>query len=205
MSRIITFGCSYTYGHGLPDCFIPPDGPGLKHSQQAWPSMLAQKLQKELLNTSYPGSSNLHILWKLFNTEFEKDDVVVILWTHFVRIFFSKLYLDSSITNWVKYENAEAHKLRLSEGENINIQNFLLIHHASLFLQKNNIKYYFLLAPHNENIDTFLEKFSIVNFFSNIKFDPIDKALDKAHPGLKSHQLLAEKIGQLILNDVVNL
>jgi hypothetical protein len=43
--RIIAFGCSYTYGHGLSDCLdndMMTQGP--THSNLAYPSILAEKL-----------------------------------------------------------------------------------------------------------------------------------------------------------------
>ena len=40
---LITFGCSFTYGHGLPDCIGGPDGhAGPTPSEQAWPAMLGK-------------------------------------------------------------------------------------------------------------------------------------------------------------------
>lgn len=47
MSRLIAFGCSHTYGHGLPDCFIPPHRPGTDPSKLSWPYPLG-----ELLNST---------------------------------------------------------------------------------------------------------------------------------------------------------
>jgi hypothetical protein len=43
--RIIAFGCSYTYGHGLPDCLDDDKiTQGPTHSNLAYPSILAEKL-----------------------------------------------------------------------------------------------------------------------------------------------------------------
>ena len=57
--NLITFGCSHTYGAGLPDCWIPNKGHGPKPSNNAWPSVLKQKLNfKSIDNSSRPGSSN---------------------------------------------------------------------------------------------------------------------------------------------------
>lgn len=63
MSRLITFGCSYTYGQGLPDCENTVINTGIKKfyvnssapSKQGWPSILSKRLDLELVNISAPG------------------------------------------------------------------------------------------------------------------------------------------------------
>ena len=42
--KLVTFGCSYTYGHGLPDCIMAKGRAGKRPSKFAWPYLLAKKL-----------------------------------------------------------------------------------------------------------------------------------------------------------------
>lgn len=76
--RLIAFGCSITYGQGLPDCnttFLTP-------SNYAWPSLVAKNINCTCNNQARPGSSNREILWRILNyNEYHHSDIVVILWT----------------------------------------------------------------------------------------------------------------------------
>ena len=86
MNKLLAFGCSHTYGESLPDCL--PNDPMPPPSQFAWPNLLAKKLDRECVNLSRSGSSNKQIHYNLVNTNFDKDDIVVVLWTHHVRTCF---------------------------------------------------------------------------------------------------------------------
>lgn len=85
MDRLVTFGCSYTYGHGLPDCITDHGGAGKIPSKFAWPQLLAKKLDKELYNAGIPGASNKLIMDTVINFPFKPTDTVVILWTYLSR------------------------------------------------------------------------------------------------------------------------
>lgn len=197
MSRLIALGCSYTYGHGLPDCHIPPNKPGPNHSKLSWASILAQKLNLELVNMAKPGISNIHILWQLLNFDFKDDDTCVTMWTHFNRHPVSILNDDSSIMYWgsyddVKYVSGVEHLV----DKNLLLKNFISIHHAHLYLRLKNIKHNFLVitwpevtyqVPSALFMPVFLKGVHLANML-------VDKALDNLHPGIKSHQNIANFI-----------
>ena len=85
MNRLVTFGCSHTFGLGLSDC---PDDPNIvkKASQYAWPNLLAKKLNRECVNKSRPGSSNKKIWYSFVKFEdLRSSDIVIILWSHLPR------------------------------------------------------------------------------------------------------------------------
>lgn len=86
---LITFGCSFTYGHGLPDCKGGPDGhAGPTPSEMAWPAMLGKLKNMKVDNKSSPGSSNNQIAKTIVDyinnvpSLFMDDIVVVILWAN---------------------------------------------------------------------------------------------------------------------------
>lgn len=90
MSRLIAFGCSFTYGHGLKDCCFD----GIKHhkidvmhtpSKFAWPQIAADMLDLECVNCSVSGTGNKQILYNIVNFEFKPNDIVVPMWTYFCR------------------------------------------------------------------------------------------------------------------------
>lgn len=76
MSRLITFGCSYAYGTGLPDCnnWMFNKLHNLKPSKMGWASLLAKKLKVDCVNESFPGSSNTEILYNVLKFNYQPDD-----------------------------------------------------------------------------------------------------------------------------------
>jgi len=78
MSRLITFGCSHTFGQALPDVWNNiRSGP----SKYAWPQLLADKLNIECVNLGIPGASNKQIWFRIVKIKFEPNDIVIILWS----------------------------------------------------------------------------------------------------------------------------
>lgn len=85
--RLITHGCSFTYGQELAD-------PG----SSSWPALLARKLDIELLNLAQPGYSNDLILQEIVTENinpkvgtpraWDYQDLVIIGWTSHLRMGF---------------------------------------------------------------------------------------------------------------------
>ena len=88
--RLILFGDSYTYGHSLPDCFIPPVGPGLKPSKLGYGNRLADKLNiPTVLNYAMPGASNKLIQHRIISfNNFTEDDLVIVQFSFKERTFY---------------------------------------------------------------------------------------------------------------------
>ena len=60
--RIISFGCSYTYGHGLADCLEEDKiTQGADPSKLAFASLLAKKINCKCINLGKSGNSNKEI------------------------------------------------------------------------------------------------------------------------------------------------
>lgn len=70
--KLITHGCSFTYGYELPD-------PSL-----SWPFVLAKKLDMECTNLGVPGYSNDEILEDLLKADLS-DSLVIVCWTTYIR------------------------------------------------------------------------------------------------------------------------
>jgi len=76
--RLIAFGCSNTYGHGLRDCAIGM-GAGEQPSKFAWPQLLSNDLNRVCLNLSNPGASMREVVHKIQTTKYRKGDMVVVM------------------------------------------------------------------------------------------------------------------------------
>jgi len=86
MKRLITFGCSHTFGHYLPDEQGSPNTHLDPPSKFAWPFLLSNKLgYSECYNEAQCGASNIEILNKLIMFNYAEHDVVIVLWSYLKR------------------------------------------------------------------------------------------------------------------------
>ena len=83
LSRLIAFGCSLTYGFGLPDCYVSDMQHGPNPSVHAWPALTATALKLDIVNKAISGASNLKILNEILNFDFNIEDTVIILWSFY--------------------------------------------------------------------------------------------------------------------------
>lgn len=201
MSRLVTFGCSHVYGHGLPDCHIPPDLPGLLPSNMAWPSILAEKLGRECVNLSSPGIGNLAILMKVLKYDFKQDDLVIIAFTYFGR-YDCHRFLDRDGNSEMIRKNTEDHRKLILADMGLKYpefreywSNWLAIHHAVTYLKSIKTRYFFHLAPMYGSKDHRKpDIFEFENYWEDVQLIFKDYAPDKKHQGLESHRLQSELI-----------
>ena len=192
MNRLIALGCSLTYGHGLPDCHIPPNLPGPKPSTMGWPNMLGSKMDRNTINLGIYGASNLNILWQLLNYKFEKNDFCVTIWSFFNRIDIRKIQKEPSILAEL-YDDEMYKNLILEKGYQFHtaIRNYMIFQHASLYLESKKIPYYFvILDGYESQIPSSLLVKNLDRPKRNLLF--VDKALDNSHPGIQSHKKISE-------------
>ena len=194
MPRLVTFGCSLTYGYALKDCYPVTDKP----SELAWPTLLAKKLNRDCLNLSVPGSGNLQILMAVLKTEYQPDDLIIVAHSYFNRFEWFK-FDDYQGNGYTVTPSKEGHKQKiLSELGEKHIEekyywyNWLAIHHTNLFLQNQNVKFnQFLNIPKNKR-DRKFNMLPIPNFWEDVRVIIEDVALDTLHPGPLSNELQAQ-------------
>lgn len=68
--RLITFGCSLTYGVGLKD-----------RRKQSWSAKLGNMLGLKVINNGIPGACNKQIYIHALKQKYSKNDVVVFSWS----------------------------------------------------------------------------------------------------------------------------
>lgn len=113
MNRLVTFGCSLTYGQSLEN-----------RMEQSWPAQLGKLLNLETDNQGGCGSSTKRIWWDCINYKFKPSDTVVICWTHRDRWCIIKSPIDTE-----QYEQWDIDQIAdktnyLAVAENLEIENF---------------------------------------------------------------------------------
>ena len=203
--RLVTFGCSITYGHGLSDCITNNQEPGDVPSEFSWPAVLSQSLDLELVNQGECGASNHKILCNILQYNFKPDDIVVIMWTfpdrdliYGKKNFFTGKQAVSSIGIWVDDELATNWKATHSAEDN-STKTWFHLHHSYLHLKLLNLKSYNFIVDY-DMIKRYKPKFINVPLH-NIKVSKlnVDFALDNMHPGPQTHKNIAEKIKDITL------
>jgi hypothetical protein len=192
MQTLFTFGCSFTYGHGLEDCDKANDQPGPHPSPSAWPAVLANLMGMHILNSSAPGASNLEILYRLLKYRFYSTDTVVIMWSFIERDYIFKNFQDNitgtQIGHWVSSDIAKNWMLT-HDLNDMGIRSWHYIHHADLYVKSRGAKcFHFVMDP--------IEYLKFKPNHINIEINPvvngrmmleIDRAPDGHHPGPLAH------------------
>jgi len=186
--RVIAFGCSYTYGHGLPDCLsddMVTQGP--IHSKLAYPSILANQLNCDYINLGKSGNSNKEIWYDVMNFDFQPGDIAVITWTYFSRFCIIKPESIRRINPWKKEE--KLYYMNYSNRHDMILDFYVRLNHVNLYLDSNNIKNYNYVI---DELGTVVPKWNKSNILG--QFEMVDKANDNCHPGMFSHNTFADKI-----------
>jgi len=202
MSRLITFGCSMTYGHGLADCLQNDNGPGYVSSKFAWPEHLGRYLEKDVINKSKPGASNLEILYHILNFEFDQDDIVVILWSFPSRdLIFNEPTPEYTFeyTPVGAWQNSALSRswLETHTDHDLLVRTWLNIHHTEQYLENITIKNNSFILEH-DIYGQCPDYIRFKNLSNSTIIDRTDIAFDGTHPGPIAHQRMADKIFKLL-------
>lgn len=204
MSRLIAFGCSNTLGEGLPDCRSRMNPKHSRPSSLAWPSCLAQLLGCKTVNLGHGGASNKFIANRILEYDFQPQDQVVILWSSFARHCVFKTtdkadYLRllpsdldrsaGSLQHCAADKTAtKAYYRHLYSDRDRIFENFLLINHAKLWLDKHAIaNWHFCWQEHSA------PKWNQTDL-KFIDIDSLPKADEHHHPTRQGHAEIADKM-----------
>lgn len=213
-NRLVAFGCSYTYGEGLPDCldtFNNPNTPMPQPSQLSWASVLAEKLNLECLNKAVCGASNKEIQHTILGEKLHKDDTVVILWTHNDRSCILKPdgNPDQFIPSYTEKRRGnppgrrDLNKLYYYyfwDEYNTKCETFVAIDHTYRYLTGLGIKVYnFTLRREKNKISSELKNLPTWFSVPLTNFSVIDDiAPDGTHPGIAASADMAEQAYAII-------
>lgn len=210
MSRLVAFGCSNTYGQGLPDCHIFDKNKGqfveaTKPSKHAWPRILGYLLKKDVVNQGVCGASNRRIWHEIVNFDYRPDDLVICHWSLINR--YAVIYKDKQPFNLGLWDspNPVLGKPYVNFITAVNddydrmIESTTFIDHANLFLkQRVSSIYNIVFNPLEfEDLPDWVNfEFDLEAAYYNGMFP---RALDNSHTGLEGHRMLANDLYKKIL------
>jgi len=210
--RLVTFGCSYTWGEGITSVDLRNMETPSKYS---WASMLGRFLNCNVLNLAEPAASNKHILYNLYNFDFTKDDIVCVQFTYFTR---DTLYSESTKFEHLnpggkKHINKIKLYYQLYDDYNLFMNNAMIINSCYDFLQNNKLNYVCYFVGYNNNIvhtdkikynTQFLSDKQKSTFRDISMLVDADKRLgsDKKHYSASVHEKIAEEYYKEITSKV---
>ena len=202
IKRLITHGCSYTYGEELDDPFT-----------QSWPAMLSKQLGTELVNLAQCAYSNDGIVQDIVTFDLREGDFVIVCWTHNHRL----LFVDddgwfTTLPNFVADGDFEKNRELITTLLLTNISNDWLYERwltqvilLQTYLKNKNIPFLFfnafgnVLGKHKliDSIDK--SKFMEWDTFNFCIFSNDYPLCPKLHPNADAHSALADKLIKNIL------
>ena len=204
--RIVTFGCSHTYGHGLTDCYVLPScQPGPTPSKFAWPELLGQELYLDTVNMAKAGASNIEILSRILEFDFLENDLIIVQWTYTPRDMLFGVTFNQQLGPSFPEKNTSNNKdyYMLHNEYDTLIRSLFHIHHADMFFRHKKLKYLHYIhetemSRINVVIRSKLKWFNIpLNPFKILSLE-IDKANDGTHAGPKTQIEVSKTIISLI-------
>lgn len=186
IKRLVAFGCSLTYGHGLADCYKENGMEGPIPSVQAWPFLVASHFKVAIDNQGIPGGSNKEIFQKIRNYEFKKGDCAVVLWSYINR--HCSIYPDyvDRYGPWLKSTRSKNWIKHLFNDHDATLDCLMYDEHARLYLNTKKIKHNTYFADHFMTIPQPEGK-----LFQRV-FD--DFARDGKHPGAATQRAFAQQV-----------
>lgn len=195
-NRLVAFGCSYTFGHWLPDA-MDCEGPCSLHS---WPFKLAEMLNiKNVENKGVSGASNKEILYQIQNFDFYNTDIVVVLWSYLERdCIITENRIVQGYPNSNKNNTWYFDKLEYGTYDGY-YQMWTYINYAKMFFDKIGIEnYHFSIdEEYTQNPPAFNEVNVHTSGIYHITED-FPLAPDGLHPGLEGHEQIAKNIKEKI-------
>ena len=199
LNRIVAFGDSQTYGYFLTET---NNGYGSGPSELAWPNVVADYYDVNVVNNGICGASNKEIWLEAINFNYQKGDTVCILWSFFDREFFPTGDVRDSIVGF------DGH----FEGIKLVPNHFKSKKNALYYEQfHSNFNSFVSFSLYKSHIAHYLDSINVPYFFRNLEVSNIPKssfawdktvckginyvlcdyAFDNIHYGLESHKTVA--------------
>lgn len=205
MPKLFAFGCSYTYGYSLEDNY---EDSVTKPSNLAWPKLVASELGIECINKGVTGASNTKILVETLDSTFEKDDIVIFLWSYMHRGLLIEspeisINMMPPVPHPLKKQYYQVHN-----QYDLLVRSVMDMHHANLFLSSKGIKTYNFYIDRTINnlndskLSNLLKDIGLI--YLDLRKFRLDLAIDKMHPGPISQKEIANFILETVKKDDLN-
>ena len=190
--RLVAFGCSLTYGHGLADCYQEDGREGPNPSVQAWPSLVASKLRIPVDNRGIPGASNKEIWHAIMTSKFKEGDCVIVLWSYINR---NCLFFPDYIDRFGSWRGSIRSKKWLEHQFNdydATIDLMGKVHHVEHYLSRKKIQNWHYFADFYCDKQKVFPQYNTEDkmFLRNV----LDFARDGKHPGAKTQREFADRV-----------
>ena len=195
MSKIVAFGCSFTYGLELPDCPTIYDPP----SKMGFSNIVGKNLNLEVINRADTGASQKQIAATILETDFEKDDIVLINWsTSSRRGIWNGMHWEQ-LANWTDDKTWKKFYAKYHREEDDVLDSLMNINLANMFLKEKcktviNSIHEYKKEIVESSVTWNTVKIDLVFNDSNYYYD----VLKHGHPNLKSHEVFAERLLNLL-------
>jgi hypothetical protein len=214
--KVYTFGDSFTYGEELDD-----------PCTQSWPALVANNLDKQLINRSLPGCSNQYIVKKVMSEvanlthsdeqlfliawtscgrmEFADDDGVFDIWPGTQRRWRIPVPYRETLMKYITVHNNVEHQYRNWLRQCILLQDFLVnrnIQYRFITAFDNHIlnqKYWDTADPYNRLLDT--KKFIGWPDVSLMEIMGDCAKGDRGHPLEEGHKRISDYVTDSFLQD----
>jgi len=192
MNRLVTFGCSNTFGHGLPDCIAANmQDPGPLPSKLGYAQMLADHLGRSLVNLSVCGAGDKQIMNIANNATLNPNDICLIQWSHNDRHCVIKKLETANIGPWHNTKMSKTYYKHIYDEHDATIMRAVYINYINLKLQSNGVKTYNIL-PVDATPGTLDIRQTFIMSDKNLHNFRVDWALDNTHSGEKSQRLFTD-------------
>ena len=209
--RLVVFGCSNTYGHGLSDCLTEDGHPGLSPSKLSWPNQTAKELNLELVNLGQSGASNKRI-WHnaYYYFDYKPDDIVIIQWSYITRYAIlrknhehkevERIKTDVNLHPSIDTKMNNFYFKRIFELYDAQQHLLLYTNHLHNFFDNRNIKCYHLYTDFDMYEASWYTHLPIKLKWKHWGFhrDKIDVADDNVHVGPNTHKQYGKKVRKWI-------
>lgn len=218
--RLITFGCSLTFGTGLPDLWSKKKFKrGIRQttihqlpSKYAWPAQLGKILGAvEVLNFSWPGASNKEITHQvhtfLENYKIHGDDIIIVNWSHTDRSCLFEIQDDKSVFLnrwgiWSKGKKAMMFFRHLHNEYDMLYDLHTRINYVNLLFNRLGVKNFHAYSNDKHRSTYKFSWFKVPMLLSCMgivrKLYPL--GLDDGHPGEEAHNVYA----RVLYNEIKN-
>ena len=138
INRLVFFGDSWTYGHGLSDCngVITP-APSLL----GWAPTVSRILNYNYVNLASPGNSNQGIFFDIRRAQLTNEDLIIVQWSYTFRDML--INNDGTVRHIRPKDIDSVAYYDIHSDADILRRNVLTIEHTALWLNNQGLKWIF--------------------------------------------------------------